>query len=194
MRDCWSLTSCFSWTLGSLSKCGQLKSSIGITLIDVLQNWLNWFHFLFLEGGLLIILIDYMIFLSPFLGVTRMSMSTTTAQLHSTKPQLRFCTDLNPACSMSEIHDGEDLWQWSQLEIRLNPFCWSTIPQKQFIIIINSFFPHTARLWISLPIECFPLTYNLNDFKSRISRHLLTVGLSKRDFLYALIFLCFFFL
>ena len=29
-----------------------------ITLIDVLQNWLNWFHFLFLEGGLLVILID----------------------------------------------------------------------------------------------------------------------------------------
>ena len=22
--------------------------------VDVLQNWLNWFHFLFLEGGLLI--------------------------------------------------------------------------------------------------------------------------------------------
>ena len=25
--------------------------SIGITLVDVLQNWLNWFHFLFLGGG-----------------------------------------------------------------------------------------------------------------------------------------------
>ena len=37
---------------------------------------------------------------------------------------------------MLEIRDGEDLWQWSQLEIRLNAFCWSTIPQKQFIIII----------------------------------------------------------
>ena len=33
-------------------------------------NWLNWFHFLFLEGGLLIILVDWMIFLSPFLDVT----------------------------------------------------------------------------------------------------------------------------
>ena len=36
--------------------------SIGITLIDVHLNWLNWFHFLFLEGGLLFILVDFMIF------------------------------------------------------------------------------------------------------------------------------------
>ena len=28
-----------------------------------------------------------------------------------------------------------------------------------------SFFPCTARLWNSLPIECFPLAYDLNDFK-----------------------------
>ena len=36
---------------------------------------------------------------------------------------------------MPEIHNGKDLWQWSWLEIRLNVFRWSTIPQKQFIII-----------------------------------------------------------
>ena len=52
--------------------------SIGITLVDVLQNWLDWFHFLFLEGGLLVILIECMIFLSPFLYVTRMYMSTVS--------------------------------------------------------------------------------------------------------------------
>ena len=33
----------------------------------------------------------------------------TTAQLHSTKPELRFCADSNPARGVSEIHDGEDL-------------------------------------------------------------------------------------
>ena len=43
-------------------------------------------------------------------------------------------------------------------------------------IYVNSFFPHTARLWNSLPIECFPLTYDLRGFKSRINRYLLTVG------------------
>ena len=33
----------------------------------------------------------------------------TTAQLHSTKPEIRFCAGSNPACSVSEIRDGEDL-------------------------------------------------------------------------------------
>ena len=33
----------------------------------------------------------------------------TTAQLHSTKPELMFCMGSNPACGMSEIHNGEDL-------------------------------------------------------------------------------------
>ena len=32
-----------------------------------------------------------------------------TAQLHSTKPELRFCADSKPARGMSEIGDGEDL-------------------------------------------------------------------------------------
>ena len=43
-------------------------------------------------------------------------------------------------------------------------------------VYVNSFFPSTARLLNSLPIEYFPLTYDLNGFKSRISKHLLTVG------------------
>ena len=33
----------------------------------------------------------------------------TTAQLHSTKPELRFCAGSNPTRAMSEIRDGEDL-------------------------------------------------------------------------------------
>ena len=59
--------------------------SMDITLVDGLQNWLNWFHFIFLERGLLVILIDSMIFLSPFLDITRMSMPTVSylARLNS---------------------------------------------------------------------------------------------------------------
>ena len=57
----------------------------------------------------------------------------TTAQLHSIKSELRFCACSNPARGMSEIRNDEDLWQWFRLEIRLNAFRQSTIPQKQFI-------------------------------------------------------------
>ena len=31
-------------------------------------------------------------------------------------------------------------------------------------VYVNSSFPRTARLWNSLPVECFALTYNLNGF------------------------------
>ena len=68
------------------------------------------------QGGLLVFVIDCMIFFSPYLNVTRMSMSAVSVL--------------------------------------------------------------TARLWNSLPIECFPLAYDLNGCKSRINRHILSVGSS----------------
>ena len=43
---------------------------------------------------------------APFRSV---KVVTTTAQLHSTKPEFRFCTRSNPAHSVSAIRDGEDL-------------------------------------------------------------------------------------
>ena len=51
-----------------------------------------------------------------------------------------------------------------------------TIPRCYKNVYVNSFFLRTARLWNSLPIEYFPLTYDHSGFKSRINRHLLTVG------------------
>ena len=32
-------------------------------------------------------------------------------------------------------------------------------------VYVKSFFPHPATLWNSLPIECFPLTYDLNGLE-----------------------------
>ena len=43
-------------------------------------------------------------------------------------------------------------------------------------VYVNGFFPCIARLCNSLPMECFPLTYDLSGFNFRISRHLLIVG------------------
>ena len=51
-----------------------------------------------------------------------------------------------------------------------------TIPRCCKDVYVNSFFPRMAKLWNSLPIKCFPLTNDLCGFKSRINRHLLTVG------------------
>ena len=62
-----------------------------------------------------------------------------------------------------------------------------TIPRSYKDVYVNSFFPCTARLWNPLPIEFFPLTYDLNGFGSRINRHFLNLGSFSRDFLYALI-------
>ena len=51
-----------------------------------------------------------------------------------------------------------------------------TIPRCYKDVYVNSFFPCIAKLWNSLPIECFPLTYDLSGFKSGINRQLLTVA------------------
>ena len=40
----------------------------------------------------------------------------------------------------------------------------AAIPRCYKDVYVNSFFPRTARLWNSLPIECFSLTYDLNRF------------------------------
>ena len=56
---------------------------------------------------------------------------------------------------------------------RLHDF-FVTIPRSYKYVYVNSSFYRTARLWNSLPIEYFPLTYDLNGFKSRSKRYLIT--------------------
>ena len=63
----------------------------------------------------------------------------TTAYIHLTKPVLKFCTCSNPTCGVLEVCSGENLWQWSRLKIKLKPFRWSTVPKKQFAIIVLGF-------------------------------------------------------
>ena len=45
---------------------------------------------------------------------------------------------------------------------------------KDVYVIIS--FSDTARLWNSLPAECFPLTSDLNDCQARVNRRLLSLG------------------
>ena len=64
LAHCWNVASLSLFYRYYLCKC--------------FQNWFNWYHFLFLKGSLLIIVLDCMTFLSPFLDVTRMSMSAVS--------------------------------------------------------------------------------------------------------------------
>ena len=68
-----------------------------------------------------------------------------------------------------------------------------TFPRCHKDILLNSFFPGIARFLNSLPAECFPLTYDLNGFKSRVIRNLFSLGSFYIAFLYDLhLFLRFF--
>ena len=60
-------------------------------------------------------------------------MVITTAELQSTKPGLRLSAGSSPARGVSKIQDGEDLWQCSRLEIRLNAFRQSTVTPNKII-------------------------------------------------------------
>ena len=87
----------------------------------------------------------------------------TSEELYSTKPELRFCAGSNPACSMSEICSGGDLWQWSWLELRRNTFSWSTIYQ-----ILNHVMRHNGwlkslikkRMYSGYQVSCAYLLWN----------------------------------
>ena len=116
--------------LAHCQNVASLSFSIVISLMDVHLNRINWFYLLILAAPPLVVLIGCMIFLSPFLDVMRMSMSTVS-------------------------------------------------------------FSRTPRFWHSLHAECFPLTYDLNSFKSRVNRHLFNRHLSKK--ISSTIFIFFFF-
>ena len=66
--------------------------------------------------------------------------------------------------------NGSTCFSWGRFthySDRLHDFS-VTIPRCYEDAYVNSFFPRLAWLWNSVPIECFPLTYDLSGFKSRI--------------------------
>ena len=111
-------------------------------------------------------------------------MVITTPQLHSTKSELRFCAGSNPSRSLSKIWDGENIWQWSRLEIRLNVYRPSTIPPKQFIYQpnlellakeIDKFINGLSLSWYSDLFTIHENPYNLKNFQTLYSSNKRTV-------------------
>ena len=67
----------------------------------------------------------------------------TTAQIYSTKSELKFYAGSNPAHGVSKICDGENPWQWPRLGKRwkrlLSVKYSSKVINITIIVIINSF-------------------------------------------------------
>ena len=75
----------------------------------------------------------------------------TNVQLHSTKPELESSAQVQillVACRRFEI-----LWQWSRLEIRLNSFRRSTIPQKAIQFKLIAPFDINILDWFSIKVR-----------------------------------------
>ena len=66
-----------------------------------------------------------------------------------------------------------------------------TIPRGYKDFHVNSFSPCRARVWNFLPAECFPLTYDLNGFKSRVNRHIFGFPLNTFPIYFSFFFFCF---
>ena len=85
-RTCRTVVPSLAASLEPLARC-QFVASLNLfyTLVCAHLSGLNWFRFLVFEGGLHLILRDCIIFLSQFLDVIRMFMSTGSflAQVHS---------------------------------------------------------------------------------------------------------------
>ena len=60
----------------------------------------------------------------------------TTAQIHSTKSELRFCIGSNPARSMSKIRDGEDTTKKFTKTIQNWIFARQRTRDKNYCIVI----------------------------------------------------------
>ena len=95
-------------------------------------------------------------------------MVITTTKLHSTKSELRLCAGSNPARGVSEIRDRESV---TMVQMRLNTFRWSTIPQEQLELIFSGYIqrivkPPMVLIHDILPVQWYQdsILYNLTMF------------------------------
>ena len=68
--------------------------------------------------------------------------------------------ELTAYLSIFNLFKLKELWRYYQKYFSV------IIPRCYKDIYVNSFFSRSGRLWSSLPIECFPLTYYLSGFTS----------------------------
>ena len=91
-------------------------------------------------------------------------MVIATALLHSAKPELRIYAGPEPARGVSEIHNGEDLWQCSQLANHLSSVNHTTKTIHHHHQ--NTGAHQTCSLKKYISKHCGILSHNLQFFES----------------------------
>ena len=105
-------------------------------------------------------------------------MVITTAQLYSSKPELRFSAGSNQAHGVSEIRDSEDLWQCSRLEIRLNAFRRLAMPQKPSKVFESIWISKACLLTLGMCQKNSKIQYPIYQISIKILKHHASPNLS----------------
>ena len=82
----------------------------------------------------------------------------------------RYSSELAQLIPLSYFHERTTFYsdRWHDFSV--------TIPRCYKDVYVCSFFLCTAWLWNSVPLECFPLSYDQNGFKSIVNRYHLSVA------------------
>ena len=174
----WKNSTCFFLMILVLLMSGSVlkeKTSIKILGMTFLLNWIGaltlshlllaatWKCLVSYKNGYIGLLVHHLL---PVLNSRLMieikpvfSVDITVVNVHQNRLNLFPLSQRWSNCYSGRLH------------IYLSPFL-----DVMRTVYVNSFFPRIGRNWNSLPIECFPLTYDQNGFKSRIYGHLLSLG------------------
>lgn len=79
---------------------------------------------------------------------------------------------LTPWVSGTEIFQGKQTKVLTNINMQVLS---ERLPRCYKYVYDKIFFSRTTGLWDFLPVECFPLTIDLNGCKSRVNIHLLSL-------------------
>ena len=106
--------------LGYCRNVASLSLSLGITLVGDTLNWLNWFRFLILLGGSVVILTGCMIFMSLFLDAIWISIDISNFFPPTVRPWFSLPAECFPLTMI--IRNGKMVWKvvWIEYYLPLN--------------------------------------------------------------------------
>ena len=130
-------------------------------MVDVHLSWLNWFHFLILMGGLPVIIIDCMIFLSPILDVrSRVRININILNCDKKRPKAPFKSTNCPSPPFKAIPPYILVFHEPPPPPKNQSFQWTPIIFKFFILITRSNLLKVTKFLVKISILVAILSYD----------------------------------